>query len=196
VVEPSTRACKRSAFRASPTMAWPSVRIQFPATQTHCPTAETKKDLQTSAFSEAAEGIRTLDLLHGKQNVRSRASQESPGKEGFPSYTGSAMLPSFTAKTTGVSGLKPDWGSCGFGRRLRSRTVGAHPATRSWFAGGGRELRRCSSTRQQPALANRQPADALAPPLREAGEQLRLARRHVAWASSMPTGRSAEMAGA
>jgi hypothetical protein len=26
-----------------------------------------EKDLQTQAFSEAAEGIRTLDLLHGKQ---------------------------------------------------------------------------------------------------------------------------------
>jgi hypothetical protein len=30
-----------------------------------CPS---KKDLQMQAFSEAAEGIRTLDLLHGKQN--------------------------------------------------------------------------------------------------------------------------------
>jgi hypothetical protein len=26
-----------------------------------------EKDLQMQAFSEAAEGIRTLDLLHGKQ---------------------------------------------------------------------------------------------------------------------------------
>jgi hypothetical protein len=29
-----------------------------------------RKDLQMQAFSEAAEGIRTLDLLHGEQNVR------------------------------------------------------------------------------------------------------------------------------
>jgi hypothetical protein len=28
-----------------------------------------EKDLQTQAFSRAAEGIRTLDLLHGKQNA-------------------------------------------------------------------------------------------------------------------------------
>jgi hypothetical protein len=27
------------------------------------------KDLQMQAFSEAAEGIRTLDLLHGKQTL-------------------------------------------------------------------------------------------------------------------------------
>ena len=62
------------------------------------------------AFSQAAEGIRTLDLLHGKQNVRSRASQESPGKERFPSYRWSARLPSFYREIAGVSGLKPDWG--------------------------------------------------------------------------------------
>jgi hypothetical protein len=28
-----------------------------------------EKDLQMQAFLEAAEGIRTLDLLHGKQDV-------------------------------------------------------------------------------------------------------------------------------
>jgi hypothetical protein len=31
-----------------------------------------KKGLQTQAFCEAAEGIRTLDLLHGKQDLRRR----------------------------------------------------------------------------------------------------------------------------
>jgi hypothetical protein len=40
--------------------------IHCPVTQTHNPTAESK-DPQMQAFSEAAEGIRTLDLLHGKQ---------------------------------------------------------------------------------------------------------------------------------
>jgi hypothetical protein len=60
---------------------------------------------------KAAEGIRTLDLLHGKQNVRSRAFQESPGKEQFPSYRWSAILPSVHREIAGVSGLKPDWGS-------------------------------------------------------------------------------------
>jgi hypothetical protein len=29
----------------------------------------TQKDLQMQAFSRAAEGIRTLDLLHGKQTL-------------------------------------------------------------------------------------------------------------------------------
>jgi hypothetical protein len=31
-----------------------------------------EKDLQMQVFPEAAEGIRTLDLLHGKQNLRRR----------------------------------------------------------------------------------------------------------------------------
>ena len=48
---------------------WRSVGIQSPATQTHYPTAETKKTCKMQAFSRAAEGIRTLDLLHGKQDV-------------------------------------------------------------------------------------------------------------------------------
>jgi len=67
------------------------------------------KPRKCEAFRRAAEGIRTLDLLHGKQNVRSRASQESPGKEAFPSYRWSALLPSFSGEIAGVSGLKPDW---------------------------------------------------------------------------------------
>jgi hypothetical protein len=41
--------------------------IHCPVTQTHNPTAESKKTRKMQAFSEAAEGIRTLDLLHGKQ---------------------------------------------------------------------------------------------------------------------------------
>jgi hypothetical protein len=36
---------------------------------TDCPNA---KGLQMQAFLEAAEGIRTLDLLHGKQDLRRR----------------------------------------------------------------------------------------------------------------------------
>jgi hypothetical protein len=60
------------------------------------------------AFSKAAEGIRTLDLLHGKQNLRSRPSHESPAKHRFPRWKRSATLPSFHHEITGVSGLKPD----------------------------------------------------------------------------------------
>jgi hypothetical protein len=119
-----------------------------------------EKDLQMQAFSEAAEGIRTLDLLHGKQNVRFRASQESPGKERFLRYRWSATLPSFYREISGVSGLKPDSGSSRFGRRVRSRPVGAHPAILSRF-GLGEGAAAAPRREQQPASANRQPADRL-----------------------------------
>ena len=72
-----------------------------------------EKGLQITGFRKAADGIRTHDLLHGKQNMRSRASQKSHGKERIPSYSSSAMLSSFYREITGLSGLKPDWGSEG-----------------------------------------------------------------------------------
>jgi hypothetical protein len=87
-------------------------------------------------FFEAAEGIRTLDLLHGKRNAGSRASAESPGKERFPSYRRSAILSSFSREIAGVSGLKPDSGPRRLARRLPSSTVGSHPAPRSPLAVG------------------------------------------------------------
>jgi hypothetical protein len=68
-----------------------------------------EKPRKYEAVLEAADGIRTHDLLDGKQYVRSRVSKKSPGKERFPSYRGSAMLPSFYREIAGVSGLKPDW---------------------------------------------------------------------------------------
>jgi hypothetical protein len=40
----------------------------------------TQKRLQIQTFSEAADGIRTHDLLHGKQSVCSGSTQISPAK--------------------------------------------------------------------------------------------------------------------
>src|SRR5215211_8319028 len=88
------------------------------------------------AFSEAVDGIRTHDLLHGKQSVRSPGV---PGKswkravsELLVAGDASQLLPRNRRGFRTETGLGP----CGFGRRLRSRTVGAHPATRSRFAVG------------------------------------------------------------
>jgi hypothetical protein len=39
-----------------------------------------EKDLQMQAFSEAADGIRTHDLLHGKQNVGEEPGHKLPAK--------------------------------------------------------------------------------------------------------------------
>jgi hypothetical protein len=108
-------------------------------------------------FLQAAEGIRTLDLLHGKRNVGSRGSEESPAKCRFPSYRRSAMLSSLCREIAGVSGLKPDSGPRRLGRRLRS-TVGSHPAPSSPLAVG----RRCSCWRSSTRAAVRPPATAAA----------------------------------
>jgi hypothetical protein len=41
-----------------------------------------EKDLQTQAFPEAAEGIRTLDLLHGKQLLALPERPKIPANQG------------------------------------------------------------------------------------------------------------------
>jgi hypothetical protein len=57
-----------TAFERVRRRAAPPVPTGCPATQTHQPTTSTKKTCN-AGFSRAAEGIRTLDLLHGKQTL-------------------------------------------------------------------------------------------------------------------------------
>jgi hypothetical protein len=63
-------ACKEGVFLETsddrPTSSPVSVRRDTDALGD----CRNEKNLQMQAFSRAAEGIRTLDLLHGKQNVR------------------------------------------------------------------------------------------------------------------------------
>jgi hypothetical protein len=42
-----------------------------------------KKGLQIQAFLRAAEGIRTLDLLHGKKNAGEGVASKLPANTGF-----------------------------------------------------------------------------------------------------------------
>jgi hypothetical protein len=58
------------------------VPIGCPAT-THQPTAPTKKTCKCRRFCEAAEGIRTLDLLHGKQELAIAHRLEIPANRNF-----------------------------------------------------------------------------------------------------------------
>ncbi len=88
---------------------WPRVRFRSGTTQTHQPTALTKKDLQMRAFSEAAEGIRTLDLLHGKQSAGLGAARNIPANRPLLPRERVPPMPGFYREITGVSGLKPDW---------------------------------------------------------------------------------------
>jgi hypothetical protein len=61
-----------------------------------------EKDLQMQAFSEAAEGIRTLDLLHGKQDVRRRFGTNMPAKGRFMGPGARGGLPGIYREITGV----------------------------------------------------------------------------------------------
>jgi hypothetical protein len=61
-----------------------------------------EKDLQTQAFSRAAEGIRTLDILHGKQDPRVRLCVECSCKAaGFRARRGSLQTPAFIGNPRG-----------------------------------------------------------------------------------------------
>jgi hypothetical protein len=59
-------------------------------------------------FSEAAEGIRTLDLLHGKQSVPRRIRMNMPANRQFPGPWRLHWIPEIYRETTGVPGPKPD----------------------------------------------------------------------------------------
>jgi hypothetical protein len=61
------------------------------------------------AFCEAAEGIRTLDLLHGKQNAGLGAARNIPANRQLLPREGVPPMSGVYREITGVSGLKPDW---------------------------------------------------------------------------------------
>ena len=105
---PISDACQRfeslqmpanTCLQRYPRRTAPPVRFQSPATQTHNPTDD---DLQTQAFSEAADGIRTHDLLHGKQSVLRRFHREYACKQAVPGHPGPTEgFPAFTGKSRG-----------------------------------------------------------------------------------------------
>jgi hypothetical protein len=75
-------------------------------------TAETKKTARFAGLSEAAEGIRTLDLLHGKQGVWFLFGADIPCKRaGSRVWVSFCDSPAFTAS------------SRGFGHRMGTRAV-------------------------------------------------------------------------
>jgi hypothetical protein len=61
-----------------------------------------EKDLQMQAFAEAAEGIRTLDLLHGKQNVPCRFRTNIPANGRFLGTGCPGTFPGVHREFTGV----------------------------------------------------------------------------------------------
>jgi hypothetical protein len=67
-----------------------------------------EKGLQMQAFSEAADGIRTHELLHGKQDPTRRRFAGSPCNECFCRREARLTIPGFRREITGVRGLKAD----------------------------------------------------------------------------------------
>ena len=61
-----------------------------------------EKDLQMEAFSRAAEGIRTLDLLHGKQNVCFLVGVRIPANAGVLACEQRPAIPRLYREFTGV----------------------------------------------------------------------------------------------
>jgi hypothetical protein len=59
--------------------------------------------------SEAAEGIRTLDLLHGKQDAGLGAARNIAANTPLLPRERVPPMPGIHREITGVSGLKPDW---------------------------------------------------------------------------------------
>jgi hypothetical protein len=60
-----------------------------------------EKSLQMQVFQRAAEGIRTHDLLHGKQNVQRRSRTNIPAKAQRHGTRGHQGFPAFTGKSRG-----------------------------------------------------------------------------------------------
>jgi len=70
----------KSTFRARPRVAADTI-VQSLSGDADAPAdCATRKACKCKAFSRAAEGIRTLDLLHGKQNVHSPFGADIPCK--------------------------------------------------------------------------------------------------------------------
>ena len=61
-----------------------------------------EEGLQMQAFLRAAEGIRTLDLLHGKQSVKCRFCVDIPANGRFLVTEGREWLPGIHREITGV----------------------------------------------------------------------------------------------
>ena len=119
----------------------PSLPNGYPSTQNAPAGCTHEKDLQIQAFSEAAEGIRTLDLLHGKQSLQCRFRAQSRWKQEVSELLGmDEDSPAFHGKPRGfrhrrgtrvASSLK---GSQVTGGRLsRVAAVGEGTDPSCWF---------------------------------------------------------------
>ena len=99
----------RAPFRARPRVAADTIVQSLSGDADALLDCYNEKDLQTRAFGRAAEGIRTLDLLHGKQSAGLGAERNIPANRPLLPRERVPPMPGIYREITGVSGLKPDW---------------------------------------------------------------------------------------
>jgi hypothetical protein len=85
----------------------PRVRNQSDPTQTHKPPADEKRPANAGLL-EAADGIRTHDLLHGKQFGDWLHALNVPANVLLLPRQGMPPMPRIHREIPGVFGLKPD----------------------------------------------------------------------------------------
>jgi hypothetical protein len=98
----------KSTFRPRPRVATDTIVESLSSAADAPADCAERKDLQMEAFLQAAEGIRTLDLLHGKRNVGSVRRLNVPANKLLPPRECVPPIPGNHREITGVSGLKPD----------------------------------------------------------------------------------------
>jgi hypothetical protein len=76
-----TRCLQTRAFGAVPTLGRPRQSAISPQLRKRTTRLMTRKGPHMQAFSEAADGIRTHDLLHGKQLVAASGASKVPGNQ-------------------------------------------------------------------------------------------------------------------
>jgi hypothetical protein len=79
-----SKCLQTGLFSGASAAYWPPGTYWVPGDADAPADCARKKDLQMQVFSRAAEGIRTLDLLHGKQYIRELSASEMPANGRFP----------------------------------------------------------------------------------------------------------------
>ena len=91
----------KSTFRPRPRVAADTI-VQSLSGDAYAPLdCYNEKVVQMQAFFEAAEGIRTLDLLHGKQSLDLSWARKTPANERLPTARPRAGVPRIVRRYRG-----------------------------------------------------------------------------------------------
>ena len=97
--ESSANACK--AFEASQMTDWPSVRIQSPATQTHYPTAKTKKTCKCRSSRERLKGFEPSTFCMASRTCSTGFPRFIPANRQFLGHWALAAIARYSTRDHG-----------------------------------------------------------------------------------------------